>query len=111
MTSPPSTVTATPVSVVFTLWNGVPVRKVMPRLRKARSSALEEASSSAGTSRGSASTMVTSAPKLRHTLANSQPITPPPSTTTDCRHPVEAQRVVGGDHPLAVDLEAGQRPA
>jgi hypothetical protein len=25
-------------------------------------------------------------------------------------HPVEAQRVFGGDHPLAVDVEAGQRP-
>ena len=40
-TSPPSTVTATPSSVVLTLWNGVPVRKRIPRLRKARSSALE----------------------------------------------------------------------
>ena len=37
----------------------------------------------ARTSRGSASTIVTSAPKLRHTLANSQPMTPPPSTITD----------------------------
>ncbi len=83
MTSPPSTVTATPVSVVFTLWNGVPVRNAMPRLRNARSSAFDDASSSVGTSRGSASTMVTSAPKLRQTLANSQPMTPPPSTTTD----------------------------
>ena len=83
MTSPPSTVTATPASVVLTLWNGVPVRKAIPRLRNARSRALEDASSSAATSRGSASTMVTSAPKLRHTLANSQPITPPPSTTTE----------------------------
>ena len=27
--------------------------------------------------------MVTSAPNDRHTLANSQPMTPPPSTTTD----------------------------
>src|SRR4051794_4762821 len=30
---------------------------------------------------GSASTIVTSAPKERRTLANSEPITPPPSTT------------------------------
>ena len=83
ITSPPSTVTATPVSVVLTLWNGVPVRKLILRLRKARSSALEEASSSAATSRGSASMMVTSEPKDFHTLANSQPITPPPSTMAD----------------------------
>ena len=27
------------------------------------------------------------------------------------RHPVEQQRVLGGEDPLAVDLEAGQRPA
>ena len=64
ITSPPSTVTATPVSVVLTLWNGVPVRKLILRLRKARSSAFDDASSSAATSRGSASMMVTSAPKL-----------------------------------------------
>ena len=69
--------------MVFTLWNGVPVRNTIPRLRNARSSAFDDASSSSATSRGSASTMVTSAPKLRHTLANSQPITPPPSTITE----------------------------
>ena len=80
----------------------------MPRLRNARSSAFDDASSSAATSRGSASTMVTSAPKLRHTLANSQPITPPPSTIDRRRDPVEPQRVLGGDDPLAVDVEAGQ---
>ncbi len=83
ITSPPSTVTATPWSVTLTLWNGVPVRKAIVRLRNARSRALEDASSSTATSRGSASMIVTSAPKLRQTLANSQPITPPPSTTTD----------------------------
>ena len=55
----------------------------MPRLRNARSSALDDASSSAATRRGSASTIVTSAPKDCHTLANSTPMTPPPSTTTD----------------------------
>ena len=53
--------------------------------------------------------MVTSAPKDRQTLANSQPMTPPPSTTTEAGHAVEPERVLGGDHPLAVDLEAGQR--
>ena len=53
--------------------------------------------------------MVTSAPKRRQTLANSQPMTPPPSTTTRGRHAVEPERVLGGDHPLAVDVEAGQR--
>ena len=55
----------------------------MPRRRKARSSSLELDSSSGGTRCGSASTMVTSAPKERQTLANSTPITPPPSTTTE----------------------------
>ncbi len=54
------------------------------RLRKARSSALEQASSSAGTNRGSASTIVTSVPKEVHTLANSTPMTPPPRTIAFC---------------------------
>jgi hypothetical protein len=62
--------------------NRTPVRKAMPRLRNARSSAVLTAGSSAATSRGSASTMVTSAPNERITEANSTPITPPPSTTT-----------------------------
>ncbi len=84
MTSPPSTVTAhAVVGGLRRSRSGVPVRKAILRLRKARSRALEEASSSAATSRGRASTMVTSAPKLRHTLANSQPMTPPPSTITE----------------------------
>ncbi len=83
MTSPPRTVTRTPSSVVSTDSNGVPTRTWMPRLVKARCSAVEDASSSAATSRGSASRIVTSAPKERQTLANSQPITPPPSTTTE----------------------------
>ena len=52
----------------------------MPRRRKARSSSLELASSSSGTRCGSASTMVTSAPKDFQALANSTPMTPPPST-------------------------------
>ena len=56
--------------------------KAILRRRNARSSALEQAGSSAGTSRGRASTMVTSAPNDFQTLANSTPITPPPSTTT-----------------------------
>ena len=59
-----------------------PVRKVILRLRNARSSCLEIASSSAATSRGSASTIVTSAPKDLNTEANSTPMTPPPRTTT-----------------------------
>ncbi len=81
--SPPWTVTRTPSSVCSTDSNGVPVRSVMPRLRNARSRTLETASSSAATRRGSASTIVTSAPKDLHTLANSQPMTPPPSTMAD----------------------------
>ena len=55
----------------------------MPRRRKARSSSLELDSSSAGSRWGSASTIVTSAPNERQTLANSTPMTPPPSTTTE----------------------------
>ena len=62
----------------------------------------------AGTSRGSASTMVTSTPNERHALANSTPITPPPRTTRRRRHAVQLERVVAGDHALAVDLEPGQ---
>ena len=38
-----------------------------------------------------ASTMVTSAPKLAQTDANSQPMTPPPSTTTDAGTSVRAR--------------------
>jgi hypothetical protein len=62
--------------------NFTPVLNLMPRRRNARSSCLEQNSSSSGTSRGSISTIVTSAPNERHTLANSTPITPPPRTTT-----------------------------
>ena len=106
---PPSTVTATPVvGGLDALERACRCGTLILRLRNARSSAFDDASSSAATSRGSASTMVTSAPKLRHTLANSQPITPPPSTTTEAGTRSSVQRVLGGDHPLAVDLEAGQ---
>ena len=62
--------------------NFTPVLKAILRLRNARSSVLETASSSAATSRGSASTMVTSEPNDLNTEANSTPMTPPPSTTT-----------------------------
>ncbi len=55
----------------------------MPRRRNARSSSLELASSSSGTRWGSISTMVTSAPNERQTLANSTPMTPPPRMTAD----------------------------
>ena len=55
----------------------------MPRLRKARCRAALASGSSFGTSRGSASTTVTSTPKLRQADANSTPITPPPSTMAD----------------------------
>ena len=44
---------------------------------------METAGSSAASSRGSASTIVTSTPNERQAEANSQPITPPPSTTAD----------------------------
>ena len=55
----------------------------MPRLRKARSSSFELDSSSGGSRCGSISTMVTSAPNDRQTLANSTPITPPPRITAE----------------------------
>ncbi len=80
--SPDSSDTFTPESFCSTPENRTPVLNAILRLRKARSSTLLAASSSAGTSRGSASTIVTSAPKDFQTLANSTPITPPPSTTT-----------------------------
>ena len=53
----------------------------MPRLRNARSSSFDDASSSSGPRCGSASTIVTSTPKDFQALANSTPMTPPPSTT------------------------------
>ncbi len=59
------------------------MRKLILRLRKARSSALDDASSSPATSRGRASMIVTSAPKDFQTLANSQPMTPPPRTIAE----------------------------
>ena len=72
----------TPESLCLAPVNFTPVLKAILRLRNARSRSLEANSSSDGTRRGSASTMVTSAPKLLNTDANSTPITPPPSTTT-----------------------------
>ena len=80
---PPSRVTCTPVAVVSTFSERVPSSCLMPRLRNARSSSLEEVSSSSGTRWGSASTMVTSAPNARQTLANSQPIAPAPRMITE----------------------------
>ena len=62
--------------------NFTPVLKAILRLRNDRSRVLEMASSSAATSRGSASTMVTSEPNDLNTEANSTPMTPPPRTTT-----------------------------
>ena len=76
-------VARTPFSVCSTFSNGLPTLKLIFRLRNARSTALEISSSSAATSRGSASRMVTSAPNDFHTLANSTPITPPPSTIAE----------------------------
>jgi hypothetical protein len=55
----------------------------MPRRRNARCSALDDASSSSGSSCGSISTMVTSAPNDRQIEANSTPITPPPRMIAD----------------------------
>ncbi len=76
--------TRTPESSCVTPENFTPVVKLILRRRKARSSCLDSASSSSGTSRGSASTMCTSAPKDFHTLANSTPMTLPPMITARC---------------------------
>ncbi len=80
--SPFSSVTTTPLSSCVTPWKRMPSLYSMPRLRKARSSCFETDSSSFGTRWGSASMIVTSAPKDFQTLANSTPMTPPPSTAT-----------------------------
>ena len=79
---PSSRVATTPLSSWVTLAKRTPVVNAIFRLRNARSRAFEHASSSAGTSRGRASMMVTCDPKDFQTEANSTPITPPPSTIT-----------------------------
>ena len=94
--------------MVATERNGVLVLKPIPRLRNARSRAFEHASSSPGTSRGSASMIVTSTPNERQADANSTPMTPPPSTIALSGKVSKLQRVLAGEHPLAVDLEAWQ---
>ena len=75
--------TRTPESVTATDSNGVPVLNAIFRFRNARSSVLLQSASSAGTSRGSASTIVTLVPNDVHADANSTPITPPPRITAD----------------------------
>ena len=55
----------------------------MPRFLNSRSSSLEISSSSTGTTRGSISRIVTSAPKLLKIDANSTPTAPDPITTSD----------------------------
>ena len=87
----------------------MPVRAVILRLRNARSSAAEIAGSSFGTSRGSASTTVTSTPNERQAEANSTPITPPPSTIADAGSGLQPDGVLAGQDPVAVDLQPGQR--
>ena len=84
MSSPDSSDTVTESSDWRAPVNLTPVLKVILRRRNARSSILEANSSSLGTSRGSASTTVTSEPKLLNTDANSTPMTPPPRTTIRC---------------------------
>ena len=88
--------------------NRAPVLKPILRLRNARSSCLPTHGSSAGTSDGRASMMVTSAPSEAQMDANSTPITPPPSTSRLLRDPLQAEGLLAGDHP-AGDLQPGQR--
>ncbi len=80
---PFSSATVTELASCVAEANRTPVEKLILRRRKARSSALDSDSSSAGTSRGRPSTIVTSAPNDFHTEANSTPMTPPPRTTAD----------------------------
>ena len=75
--------TVTPPSWRSTDSNIVLVRKVILRLRKARSSCLEIASSSLGTRWGSPSMMVTWLPMEAQAEANSTPMTPPPRITAE----------------------------
>ena len=69
----------------------------------------EQASSSFGTSGAAPRRSSPRRRSERHTLANSTPMTPPPSTIDALRHAVELERLLAGDDPSA-DLEAGQRP-
>ena len=55
----------------------------MPRFLNSRSSSFVISSSSTGTTRGSISRIVTSAPKLLKIDANSTPTAPDPITTSD----------------------------
>ncbi len=61
----------------------MPSSNPIPRRRNTRCSTLADASSSSGSSCGAISTIVTSAPKERHTEANSTPMTPPPRMIAD----------------------------
>ncbi len=68
-------------------WSSTPVHCferccVIPRLRNAFSSSLAASSSSVGIRCGSISTIVTSVPKRLKIEANSQPMIPPPRTTS-----------------------------
>ena len=82
MVSPDSSETVTTSPCCSAPAKRTPVLNAILRLRNDRSSCLEMASSSAATSRGRASTIVTSEPKDLKTEANSTPMTPPPRTTT-----------------------------
>ena len=81
--SEPVTVTFTPAFVFSSFSNFALTKDSMPRLRKTRASSLLTSSSSFGTSRGSASTMVISVPKLLKIDPNSTPTAPDPMTTMD----------------------------
>ncbi len=76
-------VTFAPVLVGSTFSTLAPVLMSMPRFLKTRASSLLMSSSSAGTTRGRYSRMVTSEPKLRKMEANSTPTAPAPMTMRD----------------------------
>jgi hypothetical protein len=75
--------TVAPASFFSILSTFAPEKTSMPRFLYWRSNSLEMSSSSTLTIRGSASRIVTSAPKLLKTEANSTPTAPAPMTISD----------------------------
>ena len=78
-----SSSTVTPSRPTRTAWTFTPVRTSIFRLAKLRARSFEISSSSIGSSRGSASTIVTWTPYAAKTSANSTPTAPAPITTTE----------------------------
>ena len=80
---PASMVAVTPLFAFFRPVTVAEVRIFIPCFSKALRAKSEISSSSTGSTRGSTSTTVTSAPKSRKKLANSMPMAPEPTTRMD----------------------------